>query len=125
MALVYRELTPEEFDKAPREVPGSEGYNPGNSRILGAFNEQGEIVSTFTLFLIAHAEPLWIREDYRGSPTIMRRMAEGMKAMLKQYGFPSCYTVVMDSTPVLAKFAKWFGGNKIDGSLYYWVAPKE
>lgn len=125
MGLVYRELRPEEFPLAPREVPGSESYTPDNSRILAAFNEKGEIVSTWTMFLCVHVEPFWIRPDYRKSMTIMRRMTEHMKGLLKKYGFPSCYTVVMDKTPVLAKFAKWFGADKVDGSLYYWVAPKE
>lgn len=125
MGLVYRELKPEEFHLAPREVPGSELYTPDNSRILAAFNEKGEIVSTWTLFLMVHIEPFWIREDYRKSATIMRRMAEHMKNMLRSAGFKSCYTVVMDTTPVLAKFAKWFGAKVVDGKLWYWVDDKE
>ena len=123
--LTYRELTPEEFDLAPREVPGSEVYTPLNSRILAAFNEEGEVVSTWTVFTMTHLEPFWVREDYRKSMSIMRRMAENMKALLKESGIPAVYTVVMDSTPVLRKFAEWFGANKVDGTLFYWVAPKE
>ena len=125
MMLTYRELTPEEFDLAPREVPGSEIYTPLNSRILAAFNEQGEVVSTWTVFTMTHIEPFWVREDYRKSMSIMRRMTENMKALLKGSGIPAVYTVVMDSTPVLRKFAEWFGAKKVDGTLFYWVAPKE
>lgn len=125
MNLTYRELASDEFHLAPREVPGSEGYTPENSRILAAINEKGEVVSTWTMFLCLHIEPFWIREDYRKSMTIMRRMTEAMKGLMAKYGFPSCYTVVMDRTPVLRRFAEWFGAKKVDGTLFYWVAPKE
>jgi len=125
MALIYRELLPEEFHLAPREVVGSEGFSPENSRILAAFNEKGEIVSTWTMFLMVHIEPFWIREDYRKSMTVMRRMAEHMKGMLKRYGFQSCYTVVMAATPVLERFAYWFGAKKVEGNLFYWVDKGE
>lgn len=125
MGLTYRELEPDEFHLAPREVPGSDVYNAANCRILAAFNEAGEVVATWTMFGMIHIEPFWIREDYRKSMTIMRRMTEHMKAMLKESKIGCVYTVVMDSTPVLRKFAEWFGAKRVDGSLYYWVAPKE
>jgi hypothetical protein len=125
VALTYRELTPEEFHLAPREVPGSDVYTAQNSRILAAINEQGEVVATWTMFGMIHIEPFWVREDYRKSMTVMRRMAEQMKRLLKESNIGCVYTVVMDSTPVLRKFAEWFGGKRVDGSLYYWVAPKE
>jgi hypothetical protein len=121
VGLTYRELTPEEFHLAPREVPGSDVYTAHNSRILAAFNEKGEVVSTWTMFGMIHIEPFWVREDYRGSPTIMRRMAEKMKALLRDSNIGCVYTVVLDNTPVLRKFAEWFGGKKVDGILYYWV----
>lgn len=125
MGLIYRELKPEEFHLAPREVPGSDVYNATNSRILAAINEKGEVVATWTMFAMIHIEPFWVREDYRKSMSIMRRMAENMKALLRESKIGCVYTIVMDSTPVLQKFAKWFGATKVDGSLYYWVAPKE
>jgi hypothetical protein len=123
--ITYRELEPDEFHLAPREVPGSDVYEAGNSRILAAFNEQGEVVATWTMFAMVHIEPFWVREDYRKSMTILRRMAEHMKAMIKASNIACVYTVVLDSTPVLKKFAHWFGGKKVDGTLYYWDASKE
>jgi hypothetical protein len=124
MSLTYRELTPEEYPMAPREVVGSEIYTPTNSRILAGFNEKGEIVTTWTMFPMVHIEPLWIREDYRNSPTILRRMAQHMKSMMRESGILSCYTVVMSATPVLRRFAEWFGAKAVDGTLYYWVDPR-
>lgn len=125
MGLTYRELLPDEFHMAPREVLGSEVFTPENSRILAAIDEKGEVVATWTMYAMIHLEPFWIRPDHRGSMTIVRRMGQHMKALLKASGLQSCYTVVMDATPVLHKCAEWFGFKKIDGSLYYWVAPKE
>lgn len=123
MSLTYRELEPEEFEKAPREVPGSEVYTPSNSRILAAFNEDGDIVATWTIFAVPHIEPFWVREDYRKSPTIMRRMTDLMKKTLRLSGIPSVYTVVLDKTPVMHRFAKWFGAKPVSGTLYYWEDP--
>ena len=121
--LEYRELRPEEFSLAPREVPGSDVYNPQNSRILATIDDKGEVVATWTISYCLHLEPFWVREDHRKSMTIMRRMTEAMKAILKRDGFQCCYTVVLFSTPVLAKFARWFGARKIDGDLYCWTDP--
>ena len=121
MSLVYRELTPEEFAKAPREVEGSEIFTPDNSRIIAAINEKGEIVATWTAFAMIHIEPFWVREDYRGNSRIMLRMTQAMRKMLRESGVQSVYTVVMEKTPVLKKFAEWWGAKKVEGDLYYWV----
>lgn len=116
----YRELGPDEFHLAPREVPGSEDYTPENSRIIAGIDGNGEVVATFTLFLCPHLEPVWIREDHRHSATIPRRLAEAMKALLREIGCPNAYTVVLNKTPVLHRFARFFGFAPVDGSLYFW-----
>jgi len=121
--MIYRELTPEEFGKAPREVPGSEQFTPENSKILAAFNEQGEIVATWTFFVCAHIEPVWIREDYRGKGLgmILGRLGNAMKAMLRAMNIKQVYTIVLDTTPALRKFAYWFGAKPVDGTLFTWL----
>ena len=118
--FTYRELNPEEYPLAPREVEGSEVYTPENSRIVAAFDEKGEIISTFTVFYCAHLEPMWIRPDHRNSPTILRRMADAMKRTLRDIGAVNAYTVVLNTTPVLARYAKFFGAKPVDGTLYLW-----
>lgn len=124
MALTYRELTPEEWDLRPHDVPGRDVYTPENSKVLAAFNDRGEVVATWTVFTMVHVEPLYIRPDYRGSTTILKRMAQNMKRLLQYYGISQVYTVVLDTTPVLAKFAKWFGGTPIKGTLYTWFSKE-
>ena len=120
--MEYRELTPEEYAKWPREVEGSEIYNTDNSKVIGAFNENGEIVGSFTLFICAHLEPVWIREDYRGKGMgmILGRLGNAMKALCRSMGIQEAYTVVLDTTPVLAKYAEWFGAKRVSGNLYNW-----
>jgi hypothetical protein len=118
--FTYRELTPEEYPLAPREVLGSKVFTPENSKIVAAFDEKGEIISTFTLFYAAHLEPMWIRPDHRNSPTILRRMDQAMKKTLRSIGAVNAYTVVLNSTPVLARFARFFGAKPVDGTLYFW-----
>ena len=124
--MIYRELTPEEFEKAPREVPGSERYTPENSKIMAAINDDGEIVGTFTFFICAHLEPVWIRQDYRskGLGIILGRLGNAMKAMIKTIGIAEAYTVVLDKTPVLRKFAYWFGAEPVGGTLFRWRDPQ-
>jgi hypothetical protein len=121
--MIYRELSAEEFDKAPREVEGSNVFTPENSKILAAINENGEIVATWTFFICAHIEPVWIREDYRGKGMILGRLGNAMKAMLRSLGIADAYTVVLDKTPVLRKFAYWFGAKPVDGILFKWSDP--
>jgi hypothetical protein len=121
--MIYRELSAEEFDKAPREVDGSNVFTPENSKILAAINENGEIVATWTFFICAHIEPVWIREDYRGKGMILGRLGNAMKAMLRSLGIADAYTVVLDKTPVLRKFAYWFGAKPVDGILFKWSDP--
>ena len=120
MSLTYRELTPEEFPLAPRDVPGSEVYTPDNSRILAALNEDGEIVATWTMWPCVHIEPVWVRKDYRRTTGILRGLARAMKKMLRDLDISEVYTVALDKTPVLQRFARWFGANPVSGTLYHW-----
>jgi hypothetical protein len=120
--MEYRELLPEEFHLAPREVEGSEVFTPENSRILAAFNENGEIVSTWTLFAIVHAEPLWVRPDYRNHPTLLKHMNRNMTRIFKESGFANVYTVVLDAVhaKVMTRLAAWFGFTPVKGQLFIW-----
>jgi hypothetical protein len=124
--LTYRELTPEEFHLAPREVEHSEIFTPDNSRIIAAINEEGEVVSTWTLFLIPHAEPFWIRPDYRHHPSIIKHMAREMVGLFKELGFQQVYTIVLDNEygKVLTRLAHWFGFSPIKGTLLTWKGDK-
>ena len=121
--MTYRELKPEEFHLAPRDVPGSEVYAPENSRILAAINEDGEVVATWTMFACVHIEPVWVREDYRKTTGILRGLARAMKKMLKDLQIFEVYTVALDRTPVLQRFARWFGAHPVSGTLYHWKDP--
>lgn len=124
--MIYRELEPHEFEKAPKEVAGSQIFTPENAKILAAINEKGEIVATWTFFICAHIEPVWIREDYRGKGLgmILGRLGNAMKAMLRAMNVREVYTVVLDKTPVLRKFAYWFGAKPVDGTLFKWTDPQ-
>jgi hypothetical protein len=120
--MEYRELLPEEFHLAPREVEGSEVFTPENSRILAAFNENGEIVSTWVLFAMMHCEPFWIRPDYRGNPSIVKNMSILMDSTLRASGIREAYTIVLNNihAKVLTRLARWFGFSVMDGTLLKW-----
>ncbi len=120
MAYTYRELTPDEWCKVPAEAPGREVYTPENSRILAAFDGD-EVVATWVVVPLVHLEPLYIAPAHRKSPTILRRLAENMKRMLIHYGVGQVYTVALNKTPELQRFALWFGAEQIPGKLYTWI----
>ncbi len=122
--VTYREVTPEEYALVPREVPGTELYTPENSRIIAGFNDKGEVVTAWFVFPCVHIEPFWIREDYRHSKSIMRRMTDCMKSFLREQRVPAVYTVVLDKTPVLERFARWFGASRVEGALFYWTSKE-
>lgn len=120
--IEVRELLPDEFSFAPREVVGSEVFTPDNSRILAAFNADGDIVATWTVFFVPHAEPLWVRPDYRKHPTLLKHMLVEMHKLFKASGFEQVYTIVLDNmhAKVLTRLAGWFGFTPVTGTLFTW-----
>ena len=58
--------------------------NPHTSRVVASIDtEIGKVVGIMVLQLVAHAEPIWIKEDYQGKG-IWRDMADMMDGYLYQ-----------------------------------------
>lgn len=65
-----------------KTVPGLEDGIPIGMIAVGAVDEEGEVVSCVGIYPAPHLSPLWIREDHRKSPTILRRVWETLKQEL-------------------------------------------
>ena len=124
MALTYRELLPEEFDKIKDGVENWDKLAPINSRIFGSFDDD-RLVAYWAVIVQVSLEGLWIDPQYRKSSTILRRMTEQAKGILKSMGIKSVYATVMDGNTVMRRFVKWFGATPVGGTLYKWDVPEE
>ena len=77
----------------------------------------GEIIANWVLMPIYHAEGLWVKEDYRKNPAVIRRLITGMKAMTEQVNASYIVTVTHDKevAALLDKFPK---SEKLNGDFY-------
>lgn len=56
----------------------------------------GEIIARWALMPVYHAEGLWVKEDYRKNPAIIRRLLTGMKVMSENVNAPFVVTMTQD-----------------------------
>jgi hypothetical protein len=118
VALTFRELEPEEFDRVPTEA--LDGLKLGNARVSAAF-EGDKLVGVWCVVFVLHAEPIWVREDHRGHPTLIRRLWDGVKSIVRAEGLPGAVAIVPDSVPEDARIAEWIGAKPIPGAIYLWM----
>lgn len=123
--MEFRELTRDEFSRIPADATAGYGpFNPDIHRVVGAINPAGEIIAVWTLVMVPHAEPIWIRKDYRKHPTIIRRLWDGVKSILKSAGLTGVVAVIPDSVPADKRIAEWLGASPLPGAIYIWSAAE-
>jgi len=119
-----RELPPEEWDRLLVFEPfNSKGLpSPERTRILVVENPAREIVGWWFLFAALHAEPLWLREDYRKAGTT-RRMIRGMQKLLVEVGAGSAFALIAENDlGHLPPIAARLGFERLPGALF-WLHP--
>lgn len=79
--------------------------NPENTRVI-VVEEAGEIVGTWTMLRIVHAECLWISPKYRGSFGVAKRLLRGMREIATGWGVEKVITGSASEhvTALIAKF---------------------
>lgn len=121
--ITYRELTQDEFEQIPAEALGGFQLVPGQ-RVAAAL-EGAEIVGIWVTTWALHAEPVWIREDHRKHPAIIRRMWDGVKKIVRDMDLGGVVGIIPDAVPVDRRIAEWLGAEKIPGNIYLWLDKKE
>ena len=115
--MEFRELKPHEI----KTVPPIQGWSLDPSqRVAGCF-DNGEIIGVWATTVALHAEPIWIREDHRKSPVIIRRLWEKVKEIVKDMGGHGVVGIIPDDVPADKRLAEWLGATEIPGHIYLWL----
>jgi hypothetical protein len=125
--ITYRKLRTEELARIPKEALQSYPEELRKvARAFAALDASGEIIGVLLTFNVVHAEPLWVREDYRNHPRILKRLWDGVRSLLQGSGVDYAVSVILDSLPVTRKIAIAVGGIEIPGKVFlYPVDVKE
>lgn len=102
-----RILPPEEW---PR-LAGTEAahlwprLDPENAQVL-VVEEDGEIVATWTLLRVVHAECIWVKPSHRGVFGVVKRLLAGMRDIAAGWGAERVVTgsVSPEVTDLIARF---------------------
>ena len=88
-----RLLPPEEWHKLAGTEPGKiiHVINKESSNIM-VVEKDDTIVGSWSLIPYYHAECVWIREDFRNSAVVARRLITGMEQMANALGISSVIT---------------------------------
>lgn len=118
--MQYRRLKPEEL----ATVPGVDEIPPSMVAI-GAVNDCGEVVGCVGIYAALHLDPLWIREDYRKSPFLIRRIWERLKAEMNAEGVHQVEVGMLDTNPgpeneenVVRIVKDLAGGEEVKGRIF-------
>jgi hypothetical protein len=88
-SLTFKQVQYEDIDEW---IPGALNGTPG----VAAYNEKGELVAYLGIITSVTLDPVWIREDKRKSPFILRRLWAQARKWLKEAGAIACSGVILD-----------------------------
>ena len=117
--LTYRELDRSEFDRIPKEATDGITLPDSNCRVVAAINDRDQIVAIWAAVAVVHLEPIWIKEEHRKSPTLIRRLWAALRNVLKTEGVQSTMTVIPNNKPATRRIAEWCGAREVDGKLFF------
>ena len=123
MDVTVRVLPPEEFELLKHLPPFDKSGlpNPERSWPVVAQDQKGNIVGYWWVYLGAHVEPVWIAEEFRAKPGLLRRMWRGVHGILEKIGHSVAYGVILDQdipTGTLGQALR-LGFQAIPGKLYF------
>lgn len=112
MNLTARVLPPEEWyrlkdTEAEQLAPR---LNPVGTRVI-VVEDEGEIVATWTLLQMVHAEGLWVKPSHRGSFGLARRLLGKMREIASEWGVMNVITGSL--SPHVTDLIKRFGGTPL------------
>lgn len=113
--LSFKALSPEEFGLIPTDALRGMPAEILSGAVV-AVDEAGAVVAMCGLISAIHLDPVWIREDHRNSPNILRRLWESTRQSLAVIGVRGVIGVA--TTPLMRKLCKWAGGMPIEGQQY-------
>jgi len=76
------------------------------------------------VFTVIHADPLWVREDYRRSPVLLRRLWRATKDAILKRGGSGVQVGMTDVDPgeptesMIARMCEFAGGHEIEARFF-------
>lgn len=121
--LEIRDLSEHELraivSQPPFDSMGLEGAGLKHVRVVGAFRDS-RMVACWMLHDAVHAEPVWIAEEERANPAVIRPLWESVRRVLVGSGCPVAYVVVGDGALAnSAPLAMRLGFQPMNGNLFY------
>jgi len=122
--MIYRQLTPEEMRQVPKLPEPSERVT-----VVGAVDDNGEVVAAMGIFVAIHMDPLWVREDKRNNPRILLRLWDAAQTYLRSQGAGGVLALMFDGDPgppyegVVERICKYAGGYEVVGRMFLVPLP--
>lgn len=89
--------------------------NPITSRVI-VVEDEGQIVATWVMLSMVHAECLWIAPEKRGSFGVTRRLLSGMKEAAADFGALAVLTASISEH--VSGLIKRLGGQRLPGETF-------
>lgn len=124
--IVVRELEPGEYNRIHEAGGPLAGYDLSaidHMRII-AVEEAGQIIGYWAVAVLVHAEPLWLGERARGRPGVVRRLLNGLVALLQRLDCQVAFGVINDKDfDINLPMARRLGFERVPGDLYVIKVP--
>lgn len=107
--MIYRLLRPD--DALPDTLP----FRPQDGVV--AVNDKDELVAVCGLVSIVHLDPLWVREDYRHHPTLLKHLWTSIRAYMISLGVKVALSVA-DKPVAQRLLTRLVGAQELPGRVY-------
>ncbi len=123
--LCWYILPPDQWPRIKAELPGSslaelEHFEQLEGIIVVAEHD-GVLVGHWPLILTWHAEPLYLKPEYRKSGPALKQLLEGLFATMRNADVQSAVVIIEE--PELQEAASRLGFQPVPGQLYIATAP--
>jgi hypothetical protein len=90
---------------------------------IAVVEDDGEIIAYWVVWYALHLEPLWVREDHRTSPVVIKQIVQQVQEIVIATEMPAAFCVVEDveAGETVARYADRLGFMRAPGTLYYVV----
>lgn len=127
MTIVRRTLNPEEMDTALQAGGPLAEMQLSAEKLkqmrIAVVEIDGQIVAYWVVWFGLHVEPLWVAEEHRRSPAVIKNIVEQMQEEVLRTAEPAAFCIVESSEAgeVVARYADRLGFHEAPGKLYYVV----
>jgi hypothetical protein len=98
--------------------------DPRATQILVAEDAEGAIIGYALAYQCVHLEPIWVQEEYRRKPGVVRRLWKGAAQMLQRAGITWAFaTIAIQDAPSNQALAQHLGFTRLAADLYFLEIP--